>query len=91
MASGLPLTVSDIAEFAEVVDERWAIALPVGRPEGWARAWDALYADPASRMRMGVAARGGSDAFSVARVGEETLTLYRELLNPRGESEEAAS
>jgi glycosyltransferase involved in cell wall biosynthesis len=90
MASGLPLTVSDIAEFAEVVDERWAIALPVGCPEGWARAWEALYADPERRVRMGLAARGGSDEFSAARVGEETLALYRELLKSRGALEVGA-
>lgn len=80
MASGLPLTVSDIAEFGEVADSRWAIALPIARPEGWARAWDALYAAPDRRLRMGLAARQGSEAFSAERVASQTLALYRELL-----------
>lgn len=80
MASGLPLTVSAIPEFEELSDPRWAIALPTGVPEGWAAAWDGLYLDPTRRARMGQEARIASHAFSAERVGEETLSLYRELL-----------
>ncbi len=91
MASGLPLTVSAIAEFEEVADSRWAFALPPGRPEGWASSWDALYADPERRKRMGDAARAGSEGFTATRVGAETLALYRKILKLEGESEEPGS
>lgn len=80
MASGLPLTVSRIPEFAEVSDPTWAFELPIRQPEGWANAWQALARDPSLRARMGHAARAASPAFSAARVGDETTALYRELL-----------
>ncbi|MNL02474.1 D-inositol 3-phosphate glycosyltransferase [compost metagenome] len=84
MASGLPLTVSRIPEFTEVADPRWAYELPIGKPQGWAQAWEALEVDPAKRERMGQAAREGSLAFSATRVADETLALYRDLLTTGG-------
>ena len=80
MASGLPLTVSRIPEFSEVSDPHWAIDLPIGKPEGWAQAWQTLARDRELRIRMGAASRAGSLEFSAERVGESTLALYRDLL-----------
>lgn len=80
MASGLPLTVSRIPEFEEVSDPHWAIDLPIGKPEGWADAWQRLAHDRELRERMGAASRAASHDFSAERVGDETLALYGDVL-----------
>ncbi len=80
MASGLPLTVTTIAEFEDLVDPRWAISLPIRQARDWAQAWDGLHGDPARRAAMGHAARERSLDFSTERMGDETLGLYSELL-----------
>lgn len=80
MASGLPLTLPDLPEFADLLDPRWAVAHAPGRPEGWAATWEALYDAPERRRQLAAAARTASAAFDAERMGQETLELYRECL-----------
>lgn len=81
MACGLPLVVTDLPEFAEIGDPRWALQVPVRAPSALAEALDTLQADPARRRAMGQEAREGSLAFSAERMGLEILEIYREVLS----------
>lgn len=91
MATGLPLTLPELPEFADLIDPRWTLAHPPGRAEAWAASWEALHDEPERRRRMGEAARTASMAFAAKRMGEETLGLYRELLTTEADLARSAA
>jgi UDP-glucose:(heptosyl)LPS alpha-1,3-glucosyltransferase len=81
MAAGRPVVTSRAAGAAELIDHG---------ESGWLTddPWDAdqiaeglrtLAADPASRGRMGTAARSRIEAYTWDRVAEETMGVYREV------------
>nr|WP_242464689.1 glycosyltransferase family 4 protein [Halorhodospira abdelmalekii] len=82
MAQGIPAVVSDSGGNPELVEEGVSGRVtPAGDIEALRAALEQLLADPRLRRRMGVAAeRRIRDHFTVERTAEETLALYRAVL-----------
>jgi glycosyltransferase involved in cell wall biosynthesis len=81
MASGLPVVVSKLAPFDEIVrDGQSGRLAEVDSPAAFAEAICAVAADPAAASRMSVAARQRViDAFSVEEMTNRTLEIYRQV------------
>lgn len=82
-ACGKPLIATDVPGCREVVrDKITGLLVPVRDADALARAIGSLLADPEARAAMG---RAGREMvireYSVSRIAEETLALYRDLLN----------
>jgi glycosyltransferase involved in cell wall biosynthesis len=79
MLAGLPIVATAVSAVPEVVEDGETGALvPAGDVEGVARELGALLADPGLRRRLGEAGRERARTeFSVARMAERTLEVYR--------------
>lgn len=78
MASGLPLVVSDLPEFAEIVRTgENGLTFPVGQPESLAQALTLLAGMPEMRRTMAEASKTRMARFDWRRMGDETLSVYR--------------
>jgi len=84
LASGLPVVSTRQGSLGEVVEhERTGLA---ARPDAgeFAAAMRRLIEDPALRERLGAEARREAERrFSVARMVEGTIALYRDVLEKR--------
>jgi glycosyltransferase involved in cell wall biosynthesis len=83
MLAELPVVATDVSSIPEIVsDGETGRLVPRDDPTALASAIAAVLADPG---RLGAA--GGArarEAFSVARMADATLAVYREVLSPRG-------
>jgi glycosyltransferase involved in cell wall biosynthesis len=77
MAAGVPVLASDTPALREVGGEA-AAYLPVDDPAAWARAIDALAADPAERAARGGRGRARAAEFSWERTARALVEAYRE-------------
>jgi glycosyltransferase involved in cell wall biosynthesis len=83
-AAGLPVVASRVGGVPEVVDDgRTGLLVPAGDPAALAGAVVRLIESPGLRARLGSEARRRSDRYSSERLADETLALYRELLDRR--------
>jgi glycosyltransferase involved in cell wall biosynthesis len=82
MAAGLPVVASDVGGVHELVaDGVTGTLVPAGEAAALAAALEPLLADDGLRARMGGAGRAAvEERFTVARVRDEHLALYRRLL-----------
>lgn len=95
MNQGLPIVATCVGGTAEAIREDTGIVVPVGEPRAMARALAELIDDPARRQRMGARAPERVKRFSLDRMIEETLAVYRDNARardvaPRPEMEEHA-
>jgi glycosyltransferase involved in cell wall biosynthesis len=80
-ASGLACVATDIAGSREVLERNAGLLVPAGDRPALTRALDRLGSDAALRGRLGVRARDRAVAeFSLDRVADDYLALYRDLL-----------
>jgi glycosyltransferase involved in cell wall biosynthesis len=81
MASGLPVVVSKLAPFDEIVQDRQSGRLAeVDNPTAFAEAICAVAADRPAALRMSAAARQRViDAFTVEAMTNRTLDVYRQV------------
>jgi len=83
-AAGLPVVASRVGGVPEVVDDgRTGLLVPSGDSVAFAAAVVRLIEAPQLRARLGSEARRRSDRYSSERLADETLALYRELLDRR--------
>ncbi len=88
MASGLPVVATRVGGLAEVVDDGATGHLfPVGAHDATADAVAELLARPSLRRRIGSAARRQAARFACERIVPLYETLYRDLIDHRGERE----
>ncbi|MBU6428556.1 MAG: glycosyltransferase family 4 protein, partial [Cyanobacteria bacterium REEB65] len=81
MASGLPLVVPDLPEFAELVrGPDNGLVYPYGDWRALAKALDRLQRDPAHCRDLGARSRELAAAFSWETMAGQTLGVYEELL-----------
>jgi glycosyltransferase involved in cell wall biosynthesis len=82
MAAGLPVVASAVGGVHELVTNNvTGFLVPPREPEALAARLAAVLRDPDLRERLGAAARADVSArFSIARVQEEHLALYRRML-----------
>ncbi|MBI4513003.1 MAG: glycosyltransferase family 4 protein [Gemmatimonadetes bacterium] len=86
MACGVPVAASRVGGLPEIIDDGVGALFDPGRPESIAEAVVALLADPAGLARKGEAARQQVvEGFSLARLVDRHLEVYRQLLGERGE------
>jgi glycosyltransferase involved in cell wall biosynthesis len=78
-AAGCPLVLSDIPTFRELWEEA-AIFVGADDDAGFAAAIEELIGDTALRLTQGEKARAVARRFTIARMAEAMLGLYRELL-----------
>lgn len=82
MAAGLPLVVSDLPEFEEVVENGVnGLVFPVGRVDSLAQALSLLAGMPDLRANMAAASRERTMRFTWERMGRETLAVYQQALS----------
>jgi glycosyltransferase involved in cell wall biosynthesis len=82
LAFGKPMIVSDVGGFAEVAAEGAAHAVRPGAPVELAAAIQQLLDDPAERERLAqAAAAAATGRYSWDSIAQQTLTLYRALLD----------
>jgi glycosyltransferase involved in cell wall biosynthesis len=83
-ASGLPLIVSDIPEFREiVVNGENGLTFPVGRHESLAQAMSLLSGMSSLRATLSAASRKRVAEFDYRRMGQQTAKVYEEALEIR--------
>lgn len=81
MACGVPLAVSDITGFRELVSAgEEAVLIPMSEPAAWAESIIELLADEDRRETMSVAGRAKAARFAWPQVAAQVLTLYRRVL-----------
>jgi glycosyltransferase involved in cell wall biosynthesis len=82
LAFGKPMIVSDVGGFAEIAAEGAAHAVRSGAPVELAAAIQQLLDEPAERERLArAAAAAARGRYSWESIAEQTLTLYRDLLD----------
>ena len=83
-ACGRPIVATDVPGCREIVrDGINGRLVPPKNPEALAEAITMLLLDPALQARMGALGRAiVVSEFSVEKIVDETLAVYRELLNP---------
>ena len=83
MLAGLPVVATRVSAVPEiVVDGETGVLTDAGDTESIAAALEELLADPARRTALGAAGRARAlSEFSVARMTERTIAVYREALN----------
>jgi len=82
LAFGKPIIVSDVGGFAEIAAEGAAHAVRSGAPVELAAAIQQLLDEPAERERLAkAAAAAAAGRYSWESIAEQTLTLYRALLD----------
>lgn len=86
MAAGKPVVASRVGGVPEaVVEGQTGLLVPPGDPAALAEALLALLEDPARAAAMGAAGRRHvAERFGMARMVEETQTVYEELLRGAG-------
>jgi glycosyltransferase involved in cell wall biosynthesis len=86
MACGVPVVTTDVADHAFVVPEgRAGFVVPYDDDRAMAERVLRLLARPAERREMGRAARAWVEGeFSLARLAEKTVAVYRAVLDRRG-------
>jgi len=81
LAFGKPLILSAVGGFPEIASQGAARLVPPEDPAALTDALRGLLADPAARGALGTAAaREAATTYSWDRIGEQTVELYRELL-----------
>lgn len=84
MAAGLPLVVSDLPEFREVVENGVnGLVFKTGQVEPLSQALSLLAGMPDLRAQMAAASRERMARFTWERMGRETVEVYRQA-TPRG-------
>jgi glycosyltransferase involved in cell wall biosynthesis len=84
LAFGRPLVLSSVGGFPEVAERGAARLFPPGDPDALAEVLRELLADSSAREGLAEAAAGvAATTYSWERIGEATLSLYRDLLGPR--------
>ena len=90
-AAGTPVLASNIAGYADVVEDgRDGILVPPADPQRFAEELQALSLDPQRLTRMGLAARESAQRYAWPRVAEAVEGAYREAIaapKPRTASE----
>jgi glycosyltransferase involved in cell wall biosynthesis len=85
LAFGRPLVLSAVGGFPEVAERGAARLVPPGEPGPLAETLDELLRDPPARAALGAAAaREAATTNSWERIGEQTMSLYRDLLSEPG-------
>lgn len=85
LAAGRPVVASAAGGMAELVqDEENGLLVPPGQPEALAAALRRLLTDPTLAVRLAAAAADRSAAFTVEKMLDQTLALYRECARPSG-------
>jgi glycosyltransferase involved in cell wall biosynthesis len=86
MAGGVPVVATDVGGNSEaIVEGVTGLLVPPKDPAALAQAITKLLEDPDSRKAMGRAGRARVEKlFSMRRVVEQTVNLYRDLLRQRG-------
>jgi L-malate glycosyltransferase len=85
LASGLPGLVSDVGGNRDLVtDGTNGLLLPTDDPAAWSVAINRLIRDPQLRLAMSLNARRGVESnYSIERVVDRYIHLYREILGER--------
>jgi glycosyltransferase involved in cell wall biosynthesis len=85
MAAGLPIVASDIPGHRSLVtDNRHGLLVPPGDAAAMSAAIGRLFDVPDLAQRLGAAARERAAAeFSIARMADEHLTLFHDLISAR--------
>ncbi len=82
LAFGKPIVVSSVGGFAEIAAEGAAHAVPPGAPRALAAAIQQLLDDPEASRRLAAAAAGAAAGrYSWDSIAQQTMTLYRDLLD----------
>lgn len=82
MACGVPMAVSDITGFHELVSGgEEAVMVSSRHPEAWARAVVDLIGDPARRQAMSQAGLSKAAEYSWPRIAEKVVRIYERVLN----------
>jgi glycosyltransferase involved in cell wall biosynthesis len=85
LAFGRPMVLSAVGGFPEIAERGAARLVPPGEPGPLAEVLEQLLRDPAARQALGAAAaREAATTNSWERIGEQTLSLYRDLLSEPG-------
>ncbi|MFZ1997085.1 MAG: glycosyltransferase family 4 protein [Solirubrobacteraceae bacterium] len=81
LAFGKPLLLSDVGGFPDIAGEGAAAMVAAGDPGALHDAMARLLADPEARERLANGATAGAKGpFSWARIAEQTIAVYREVL-----------
>jgi glycosyltransferase involved in cell wall biosynthesis len=87
MATGLPCVASDIPGSRDVLSRGGGLLVPLDDPAALAAALDQIVADPAVGARLAAEALAVVEAeYSIDRVAERYLAIYRELIGDRAGS-----
>jgi glycosyltransferase involved in cell wall biosynthesis len=87
MATGLPCVDSDIPGSRDVLSRGGGLLVPLDDPAALAAALDQIVADPAVGARLAAEALAVVEAeYSIDRVAERYLAIYRELIGDRAGS-----
>jgi glycosyltransferase involved in cell wall biosynthesis len=82
LAFGKPIVVSNVGGFDEVAAQGAALAVPPNAPRELAATLQQLLDDPAERGRLAqAAADAAAGRYSWDSIAEQTMTLYRALLD----------
>jgi glycosyltransferase involved in cell wall biosynthesis len=85
LAFGRPLVLSAVGGFPEVAEQGAARLVPPGDPDALAATLRELLSDRSARDTLADAAtEAAATTYSWERIGEQTMTLYRDLLGQRG-------
>ncbi|HEY3191643.1 MAG TPA: glycosyltransferase family 4 protein [Solirubrobacterales bacterium] len=81
LAFGRPLVLSSVGGFPEIAEPGAARLVPPGDASALAAVLNELLGDPAARQALAsAAAEAAATTYSWDRIGEETMSLYGELL-----------
>ena len=87
LAFGKPLVLSDVGGFPEIAAEGAARLVPAGDVEALGETLSELLASPDELRALGEASlRASKSRYSWTRIGEQTASLYRRLLDSTGGS-----
>jgi len=90
MAAGRPVVSSDVGGIPEVIaDGETGFLTPPADVEGLARAISLLASDRELRERFGEAGRQRASMFEWKRAANDTIAIYRQILQDRGQEESA--
>jgi glycosyltransferase involved in cell wall biosynthesis len=85
LAFGRPLVLSAVGGFPEIAEQGAARLVPPEDPDALAETLRELLADRSARESLEDAAtRAAATTYSWERIGDQTMTLYRDLLGRRG-------
>jgi glycosyltransferase involved in cell wall biosynthesis len=85
LAFGRPLVLSAVGGFPEIAEQDAARLVPPEDPDALAETLRELLADRSARDSLADAAtRAAATTYSWERIGEQTMALYRDLLDQRG-------